>query len=845
VSEQQNEEMLSMDIRLGEGPYFETEFPVMTDVEEKKMSEEDIPEVLGILPLKNTVLYPGVVIPITVGRDKSIALVREAYASTDRMVGVVAQRNMHIEDPQSKDLFRYGTAAQILKLIRMPDGSITIVIQGRSRFEVNEFLSEEPYFKATVTKLVEDLPGKRDAGALLASLKREASEIIEVSPNIPTEAQVVLNNITSLSFLVHFIASNLHLEVKEKQGILEMNNLLDKGRMVLEQMGKELAILELSEEIHSKVRTDMDKQQREYFLRQQIKAIHDELGEDSPDSEIEEMRQRARDKKWPEAVQAVADKELAKLARLSPNMPDHAVVMNYLDWLLELPWHVYTEDQFDFKETQHILDVDHYGLKDVKERILEFLAVLKLKADKKAPILCFHGPPGVGKTSLGKSIARALGREFVRISLGGVRDEAEIRGHRRTYIGAMPGRIIQGMKKAKTGNPVFMLDEIDKVGNDYRGDPSSALLEVLDPEQNDSFQDHFLEVEYDLSSVMFICTANSLSNVHPALRDRMEIIDITGYSLEEKTEISKRHLIPRLRKEHGLKSTQIRISDGALKNVIEGYTRESGVRNLAQKLSRLFRVTAKRLVVDEQKVVSVKQSSLEDMLGVAPFENELYQKVAVPGVSIGLAWTPVGGDILFVETLLSRGTGRLTLTGQLGDVMKESATLAFKYLKANADRIGLPFEIFNHWDIHVHFPAGAIPKDGPSAGIAIMSAMASSLTQRMVAPRLAMTGEITLRGKVLPVGGIKEKFLAARRAGIETVLFCRDNKKDVQEINEEYRKDINIVFVERMEEVLEHALEPIRVKGAIDLMEPVREAAKEKKRLNKTDFGESQAMVKH
>lgn len=834
-----------MDIRLGEGPYFETEFPVMTDQEEKKMFDEDIPEILGILPLKNTVLYPGVVIPITVGRDKSIALVREAYASSDRLVGVVAQRNMHIEDPQSKDLFRYGTAAQILKLIRMPDGSITIVIQGRSRFEVNEFLAEEPYFKAAVTKLVEDLPGKRDAAALLASLKREATEIIEVSPNIPTEAQVVLGNITSLSFLIHFIASNLHLEVKEKQAILEMNNLLEKGRMVLEQMGKELAILELSEEIHSKVRTDMDKQQREYFLRQQIKAIHDELGEDSPDSEIEEMRQRAHDKQWPDAVQAVVDKELSKLSRLSPNMPDHAVVMNYLDWLLELPWQDYTEDQFNFKETQTILDDDHYGLEKVKERILEYLAVLKLKADKKAPILCFHGPPGVGKTSLGKSIARALGREFVRISLGGVRDEAEIRGHRRTYIGAMPGRIIQGMKKAKTGNPVFMLDEIDKVGNDYRGDPSSALLEVLDPEQNDTFQDHFLEVEYDLSSVMFVATANTLSTVHPALRDRMEIIDITGYSLEEKTEISKRHLIPRLRKEHGLKSSQIRISDAALRNVIEGYTRESGVRNLAQKLSRLFRVTAKRLVVDEQKVVSVKQTTLEDMLGVAPFENELYQKVAVPGVSIGLAWTPVGGDILFVETLLSRGNGQLTLTGQLGDVMKESATLAFKYLKANSDRIGLPYEIFNHWDIHVHFPAGAIPKDGPSAGIAILSAMASTFTQRMVASRLAMTGEITLRGKVLPVGGIKEKFLAARRAGIETVLFCRDNKKDVQEINEEYRKDINIVFVERMEEVLEHALEPIAIKGAIDLLEPVREAAKEKKRRSKTDFGESQAMVKH
>ncbi|MEM0997365.1 MAG: endopeptidase La [Bacteroidota bacterium] len=836
-----------MNIRLSEDPFFDTEFPILSDQEEKAMYDEKLPEELGILPLKNTVLYPGVVIPITVGRDKSIALVRDAYDNLGKTIGVVAQRSLHIEDPAYKDLYRYGTMAQILKLIRMPDGSITIVIQGRSRFEVREWLDDEPYFKATVTKLDEKLPDGREADALMQTLKRQAGEIVELSPNIPTEAQVVLNNIKSVSFLIYFIASNLNLEVKDKQVILEMNDLLEKGRAVLEQMSRELAILELSEEIHSKVRTDLDKQQREYFLRQQIKTIQDELGEDGPGNEIEELRKKASEKKWPEAVQEVFNKELTKLSRLSPNMPDYAVVINYLDWLVELPWQNYVDDDFEFKATKKILDDDHYGLEEVKDRILEYLAVLKLKSDKKAPILCFHGPPGVGKTSLGRSIARALGREFVRISLGGVRDEAEIRGHRRTYIGAMPGRIIQGLKKAKSGNPVFMLDEIDKVGNDFRGDPSAALLEVLDPEQNDTFQDHFLEVEYDLSSVMFIATANTLSTLHPALRDRMEIIDITGYSLEEKTEIAKRHLVPRLRKEHGLKSVQMRISDAALRSVIEGHTRESGVRKLAQKLSRLCRITAKRVVVDEEEAVSVKQSNLEDFLGVPPFENELYQKLDVPGVSIGLAWTPVGGDILFVETSLSRGNGKLTLTGQLGDVMKESAALAYQYIKANAAKFSLNHEVFNHWNIHVHFPAGAIPKDGPSAGIAILSALASLFTQRLITPRLAMTGEITLRGKVLPVGGIKEKFLAARRAGIKTVIFCKDNKKDVLEIKEDYRQGMNIVFVERMEEVVEHALQPRRIKGGLDLLEPVREAALEKKlRRGKSDYGtEGGAMIKH
>ncbi|MBP6640940.1 MAG: endopeptidase La, partial [Bacteroidia bacterium] len=736
-------------IRLADASFVDSDFPMLTEAEEKSMLAEQVPEYLGILPLKNTVLYPGVVIPITVGRDKSIALVKEAYATKDRVVGVIAQRNMHIEDPEPTDMHRFGTMARILKLIRMPDGSITIVIQGRARFEVVEFVQEDPYFKARVNKLQEEYPTKKEAQALMRNLKRQAQQIIEISPNIPTEAQVVLQNISGLTFLVYFIVSNLNLEVTEKQQVLEMNSLLEKGQQVLGFMGKELAILELSEQIHSKVRTDLDKQQREYFLRQQIKAIHDELGEGGSEGDIETLRKRASEKVWPKRVQEVFDKEISKLARMNPMQPDHGVVLNYLDWMLDMPWQKYSEDVFDFPRTREILENDHYGLEKVKERIVEFLAVLKLKADKKAPILCFYGPPGVGKTSLGKSIASSLGREFVRISLGGLRDEAEIRGHRRTYIGAMPGRIIQGLKKAKTSNPVFMLDEIDKVGNDFRGDPSSALLEVLDPEQNDSFQDHFLEVEYDLSQVMFIATANSLATIHPALRDRMEIIEINGYSIEEKMEIAKRHLIPRARKDHGLKASQLKIADTALRRIIEGHTRESGVRNLAQKIASVCRATAKKIVVDALPSVSVKPNDIESYLGVSHLENDTYQKITSPGFSIGLAWTPTGGDILFIETSLSRGNGQLTTTGQLGDVMKESAILAHKYLKAHSKQLGIEHELFNHWDLHIHFPAGGTPKDGPSAGISIMSAIASAYTQRKVAQKLAMTGEITLRGKVL------------------------------------------------------------------------------------------------
>lgn len=821
-----------------EAQFLDTDFPVLSESEEKNMFGEAIPEELGILPLKNTVLYPGVVLPITVGRDKSIALVKDAAASKDKLVGVVAQRNMHIEEPETTDLFRFGTIARILKQIKMPDGSITIVIQGRARFAVEEFTEEQPYFKAKIQKLQEEFPTKKEATALMRNMKRDAEQVIEISPNIPSEAKMVLQNINSLSFLIYFMASNLNVEIVEKQAILEMNSLLNKGKQVLTHLSKELAILELSEEIHSKVRTDLDKQQREYFLRQQIKAIHDELGDAAPEDDVEGLRKRALEKKWSPRVQETFEKELARLQRLNPMQPEHSVVMNYLDWLLELPWNNYSQDVFDFKKTKEILDNDHYGLEKVKERILEYLAVLKLKGDqKKAPIICFYGPPGVGKTSLGKSIATAIGREFVRISLGGMRDEAEIRGHRRTYIGAMPGRIIQGLKRAKTGNPVFMLDEIDKVGNDFRGDPSSALLEVLDPEQNDTFQDHFLEVDYDLSKVMFIATANSLSSIHPALRDRMEIIEINGYSLEEKVEISKRHLIPRMRQEHGLKTNQLKMSDSVIKRVIEAYTRESGVRNLSQKFAQICRATAKKIVVDEQNSVTVKVNELEDYLGIGHFENDFYQKITSPGVSIGLAWTPTGGDILFIETSLSPGNGQLSTTGQLGDVMKESATLAFKYIKAHSKALGIPHEVFKHWDLHLHFPAGAIPKDGPSAGIAILSAMTSIYSQRKFAQKLAMTGEITLRGKVLPVGGIKEKLLGARRAGIKTLIFCKDNKKDVAEIKDEFLQDLNIIYVERMEEVLEHALEKSKVPNALDLMEPVRAAKKEKKYREEGDSG--------
>ncbi|MEZ4827148.1 MAG: endopeptidase La [Bacteroidia bacterium] len=803
--------------------YLGDEFPIISNSEERIMAEEDIPEEVSILTLKNTVLFPGVVIPITVGRDKSIQLVKEAYKTPDRMIGVVSQRNMSIEDPQTEDVFTVGTLARIHKMIRMPDGSVTIVIQGRSRFRIESFTHEHPYLRARVIKAPEIYPSPDESRAIMHSLNIEASRIIELSPNIPSEAQIALENIDSLSFLIHFIASNLSLEVPQKQEILEIDSLKGKGEIVLQYLGNELKVLELSEEIQTKVKTDLDKQQREYILRQQIRTIQDELGESGPDSELDELRRRAAEKNWPEEVEKAFQKEINRLSRLVPAMPDYAVVMNYVEWLLELPWENYSEDNFDFKAVQKTLDDDHYGLEKVKDRILEHLAVLKLKADKKAPIICFYGPPGVGKTSLGKSIARAMNKEFIRVSLGGARDEAEIRGHRRTYIGAMPGRVIQGLKKASTSNPVFMLDEIDKVGNDFRGDPSSALLEVLDPEQNNTFRDNFLEVEYDLSRVMFICTANTLSSIHPALRDRMEIIEINGYSQEEKLEIAKRHLVPKARKDHGLKASHINISAHALQKIIEHYTLESGVRTLNQKIAAVCRGVAKEIVLYDKESIRVSEKNLSKFLGVELFEKDLYQDMKVPGVAIGLSVSSVGGRILFIEATLTPGHGKISMTGQLGDVMKESAALAFTYLKAQSSKLGIPYETFNQWDVHIHVPAGAIPKDGPSAGITLLTTLASVFTQRLVKPSVAMTGEITLRGKVLPVGGIKEKLLAAVRAGITTVIMCKDNQKDVSEIKPDYLKNLNIHFVSDMSEVLALALEPEKASNALNLSPPEKD----------------------
>lgn len=811
--------------------FFDADYPNFPDTEEQMLFEEEIPEDVGILTLQNTVLFPGVVMPITAVRDKAIKLVKDAYKTESKLLGVIAQRNISIENPEPEDLFTCGTLARILKMIRMPDGSITIVLQGRSKFEVLEYTQTEPYIRAKVGKRFEHYPNEDQAKAMMYNLKEEAFQIIDLSPNIPSEAKIALENIDSLSFLTHFIASNLSLEIPEKQEILEIDSIQGKGELVLQYLSNELKVLELSEEIQTKVKTDLDQQQREYILRQQIRAIQDELGDSTPESELETLRTRGAQKVWPDDVERAFKKELNRLSRLNPAMPDYGVVINYIEWLLDLPWETYSKDKFDFKFVKKVLDDDHYGLEKVKERILEFLAVLKLKANKKAPIICFYGPPGVGKTSLGKSIARALNKEFIRISLGGTRDEAEIRGHRRTYIGALPGRIVQGLKKASTSNPVFMLDEIDKVGNDFRGDPASALLEVLDPEQNNTFRDNFLEVEYDLSHVMFIATANTLSTIHPALRDRMEIIEINGYSVEEKIEIAKRHLIPKTRKDHGLKAANIKIKDLALKKIVENYTRESGVRRLNQKLAALSRSVAKEIVLNDRKQVTITPKNLQNFLGIPRFENEMYQSFGAPGVGIGLAWTSVGGEILFIESILTKGKGQLSMTGRLGNVMKESATLAYTYLRSNCEDFGIPFEVFEHWDVHLHIPAGAIPKDGPSAGITILTSLASLFSQRLVKPSLAMTGEITLRGKVLPVGGIKEKVLAAARAGIKTIIMCQENRKDVSEIKEEYTKNLSIIYVDNMGDVIKHALEA-------DLIPNARKMIPEKKKKNEAPQGQ-------
>jgi len=766
----------------------------------------DYPELLPVLPIKNTVLFPGVVIPITVNRFKSIRAVEDAYTS-DKMIMVLTQIKQDVENPGPDDMYTVGVIAEIHKLIRMPDGSITIVIQGRSRFAVDSFEQSEPYLKGRFTILEYIQPSDtREFEAQISSIKDMARNIIEISPNIPNEANNMLRNIDSNTFLLNFIASNLSVDTSGKQKLLETAYLPDFANMLLSNMHDEFNLLQLKGQIESKVRTDLEKQQRDYFLSQQLKTIQEELGQNTFEEEHRNIEEKAAKKKWSAEVKAIFDKEFNKLKRMNPQMAEYGVQINYIETLLDLPWGEYSKDNFDLKKVKKVLDDDHYGLEKVKERILEHLSVLKLKGDMKAPILCLVGPPGVGKTSLGKSIAHALKRKFVRMSLGGLHDESEIRGHRKTYIGAMPGRIIQGIRKAGSSNPVFILDEIDKVGKDFRGDPSSALLEVLDPEQNNSFADNFLEVEYDLSKVLFIATANSLSTIQPALLDRMEIIDLSGYSLEEKTRIASRHLIPELMANHGLKPRSIEFAEDAVVTIISEYTRESGVRALAQKLSSVMRHYALKIAMGDKFLKKIRVQDIHTILGAQRYSNDIYTEKQPAGVAIGLAWTSVGGDILFIESSLSKGKGKLILTGNLGDVMKESASTALSFVRAHADQIGINPEDFEQYDLHIHVPEGAIPKDGPSAGVTMLSAICSAFAKKPIRPYLAMTGEITLRGKVLPVGGIKEKVLAAKRAGLKEILMCRENEKNVAEIPAEYIEGITFKYVDRMSEVLEYAL---------------------------------------
>jgi len=792
-------------------------FPLMSQEDEEEMNNEQTPEILSILPLRNTVLFPGVVIPITVGRDKSIKLIKDAYRG-DKIIGVVSQRDVAIEDPMFDQLNNVGTIALIIKMLQMPDGSTTVIIQGKQRFRLREEVQNEPYIKASIDKFEEIRPKlDKEFKSMVASIKEMAMQIIQLSQNIPSEAGIAIKNIESTPFLINFISSNMNADVSVKQKMLEVANLRDRAKMVLEHLTTELQILELRNQIQFKVRTDLDKQQREYFLNQQLKTIQEELGGNSPDLELDNLRQRGAKKKWTKDVTIHFNKELDKLARMNPAAADYSVQINYLELILDLPWNDFTKDNFDLKRAQRILEKDHYGLDKVKRRIIEYLAVLTLKKDMKAPILCLVGPPGVGKTSLGKSIAKSLGRKYVRMSLGGIRDEADIRGHRKTYIGAMPGRIIQSIKKANASNPVFVLDEIDKVGNDFRGDPSSALLEVLDPEQNSTFNDHYVEVDYDLSRVMFIATANSLSSIQPALLDRMEIIEVNGYTIEEKIEITKRHLLPKQREQHGLKSKDILLKTSVIEKVIEDYTRESGVRGLEKKIGSLVRGIATKIAMHEKYNPSLTKADVEIILGAPMFDKDLYEGNEVAGVVTGLAWTQVGGDILFIEASLSPGKGKLSLTGNLGDVMKESATIAMAYLRAHADKFNIDYRLFDQWDVHIHVPAGATPKDGPSAGITMLVALTSAFTQRKVKTHLAMTGEITLRGKVLPVGGIKEKILAAKRANIKDVILSQSNQKDILEIKEDYIKDMSFHYVKEMREVIDLALTKEKVKDSLDL----------------------------
>lgn len=777
----------------------------------------DLPDELPILPIRNTVLFPGVVIPITVGRQKSIKLVKKAYKGS-RIIGVVAQKNVNTEDPSVEDIYQIGTVAKIIKMLVLPDGNTTIIIQGKSRFSIEEILQEDPFLTARIKLLDNAFPNKRnkEVRAVVQSLKDAAGKILKLNPEIPQEAQMALDNISEPGFLTHFLSSNLNAEVKDKQKLLEINEGMKRATLLLEHMLKEIQLLELKHDIQKKVHTDIDQQQRDYYLRQQLKVLQDELGQEGPDKEIDRMREAGKKKKWPEEVDKHFNKELDKIQRMNPAAAEYPVSLNYAELLLELPWEKFTEDNFDLKRAKKILDKDHFGMEKVKDRVIEYLAVLKLKQDMKGPILCLYGPPGVGKTSLGKSIAKSLNRKYVRMSLGGVHDEAEIRGHRKTYVGALPGKIIQNLKKAGSSNPVFILDEIDKVSSDFRGDPASALLEVLDPEQNDTFVDNYLELEYDLSKVLFIATANSLDTIHPALRDRMEIISLTGYTVDEKVQIAKKHLIPKQKKAHGLKATDVKFHKNAIIKVIEGYTRESGVRGLERQLGSVVRQVAKSIALEEEYSSTITTAQVIKALGSEKFDKELYQGNDIAGVVTGLAWTQVGGEILFIESSLSKGKGKLTLSGQLGDVMKESAMAAISYLKANADSLDIDHRVFDSYDLHVHVPAGAVPKDGPSAGITMLTSLASIYTQRKVRSKLAMTGEITLRGKVLPVGGIKEKILAAKRAGIKDIILSSRNERDINEIDDQYIKGLNIHFVDAVDEVLDIALLKEMVKSPVD-----------------------------
>ena len=787
--------------------------PLPTEEEEQEMFRSPVPDTLSILALRNTVLFPGAILPISVGRESSLQLIQDAF-SEGRRIGVVAQRNREVEDPAPEDLYEIGTMATIVKLLKMPDGSKSIVIQARRRFRIVDFVQEEPYLRATVKPLEENISEEDglEMRVVTETVKELAKEIVSISPNLPNEATEAIRKTRSTSFLVHFIASNSEINVETKQSMLESDSLVDRAKMVIEHLRHEIEALKVSREIRSKMKDEVDQQQREFYLRQQLKKIQEELGEGDGSGELQELRERAAKKDLPKHAKDVFDREMKKLERTNPAAPDFAVTRNYVDWILDLPWAEHSADNLDVSHAQTVLDEDHYGLDRVKKRIVEYLAVLKLRGDMKAPILCFYGPPGVGKTSLGKSIARALEREFVRMSLGGVRDEAEIRGHRRTYIGALPGRILQGLKRAGTSNPVFMLDEIDKTGSSWHGDPSSALLEVLDPEQNISFSDHYLQIDYDLSKVLFIATGNFLENMPIPLRDRMEIIEITGYTQDEKLEIAKGYLVPRQIDRNGLKSEQLRFEDRALEAIIDGYTRESGVRQLERTIGGVARGVARKVAAEELTEAVVSDSDIEEYLGARKFFSDVAERTEVPGVATGLAWTPVGGDILFVEASVSKGRGKLLLTGKLGDVMKESAHAALSYVKANAHVLGIPDAAFTHWDLHVHVPSGAVSKDGPSAGVAILAALASIYTQRRVKHDVAMTGEITLRGLVLPVGGIKEKVLAAKRGDIKKVLLPYKNEKDIREIRGDALESMGVTYVKRVEQVLQDCLEgtPVR-----------------------------------